>query len=368
MILRETLLQVDLGAIRRNAQRLRAMAGVPVMAVVKADGYGHGAAQVARAALEGGASALAVATVEEGLELREQGLQAPILVLGLCTQRAFGPAVEGRLSLSLCRLEQVSALRRAADGVSGEPVAQLKLDTGMGRIGVRTPEEAVELWQACRRAGVAVEATFTHLATADVETSEGRDYVQEQARRWTAMIDALRAAGFGGRTHAAASAASILYPSLRQDMVREGIALYGTDISESLGLEEALCWKTEVVHLKTIPSGESVSYGRRFVASKPTRVATLPVGYADGYRRALRDRACVLVRGRRAPVIGTICMDQILVDVSQVPGCALGDEAVLLGRQGGERISSQEMAAWADTINYEIMTGISKRVPRVYLP
>ncbi len=367
MILRSTWLEVDLSAIEHNAKVLHEMAGVPVMAVVKADAYGHGLLPVAKAALRGGASALAVAIVEEGLALREAGITAPILVLGISADPAIETAIRNDLILCLSEERQAAVIGAAAKRLQLPARVHLKLDTGMGRIGLRSPEEAAGCLAACRAAGFEPEGVFTHLATADVLDEEGRAYVFEQQARLAAMLQALCTAGFAGIVHAAASAASILFPSLRCDMVREGIALYGTDISGTLDLRPALCWKTHILYLKTIDAGETVSYGRYFTAQRPTRVATLPVGYADGYRRSMRGKAQVLLGGRRMPVIGTICMDQILVDVTDAENPAVGDEVVLLGPQGGDILRDTELAQWADTINYEIMTGITKRVPREYL-
>ncbi len=368
MRLRDTWLEVDLDAIRHNAAAFCREMGVPVMAVVKANGYGHGAVETARAALKGGACCLAVATVEEGLELREAGLQVPVLVLGLSGEAAWGPAVRAGLTLAVADGSQSDSLRRISREAGREALVQLKLDTGMGRIGARSAEDAVRAYRELSTAGAVVSGAFTHFATADIEGEEALAYLHLQAERFSRMTEALRQAGFSGVLHASASAASILRSECRFDLVREGIALYGTDISGALGLREALCWKSRILFLKTIAPGETVSYGRRFTAQRPTMVATLPVGYADGYRRSLTGRAEALVRGRRVPVIGTVCMDQILLDVTDVEGVSLGDETVLLGRQGGQVITSEEMAGWAGTINYEIMTGISARVPRVYLP
>lgn len=364
-LFRETYLQVDLSAIRHNVKAFADMARVPVAAVVKADAYGHGAVPVAKAALEAGAKMLAVALVEEGVTLREAGITAPILTLGLTGEEGLREGLLQGLTLCVCTMEQIKALGSISKKLRMTAHVHLKLDTGMGRIGVRTPEQAAQLYRCCMENGVLVDGVFTHFATADVP--QRQEYVRCQADRLLGMLAALRQAGFNGIVHASASAASILNQDLRFDMVREGISLYGTDISGKLGLRPALTWKTKIVYLKSIADGESVSYGQRFFAQGERRIATLPVGYADGYRRAMAGKAQALVRGQRVPVVGTICMDQIMLDVTDVADAAIGDEVVLMGAQGKDVIADTELAQWADTINYEIMTGISARVPRVYL-
>ncbi|MDR3085869.1 MAG: alanine racemase [Christensenellaceae bacterium] len=368
MRLRGTELFVDLGAIEHNAKALIAATQTPLMAVVKGNAYGHGALQAARAALRAGAKALGVALVEEGLELREGGVSAPILVLGQSLERGLYEGAKADLSLCLSNIESVRALASAAKALRVSPKAQLKIDSGMGRIGFRSAGEAVLAYEEAIKGGITVEAVFTHLATADMPG--GGAYLREQKARFEGVLLALHRAGFSGAAHAANSAAAILYPEVRYDMVRPGIALYGGYFgakAEDFSLRPALTWKAPVVEIKRVEAGESLSYGRRYIAQEVRLVATLPVGYADGYRRGMFGRAEVLIKGRRAPVLGTICMDQILVDLSEIPGVELGDEAVLLGAQGKERISGAEMAGWAgETIDYEIFTGISARVPRVY--
>ncbi|MDR2514698.1 MAG: alanine racemase [Christensenellaceae bacterium] len=368
MRLRGTELLVDLRAIEHNVRALATATQTRLMAVVKGDGYGHGALPVARAALQAGAQALGVALVEEGLALRAGGVDAPILVLGQSLEKGLFEGMKAGLSLCLSNEESVQALVSAAKALRVSPKAHLKIDTGMGRIGFRSAGEAVAAYEAAAKGGVTVEAAFTHFATADMQ--DGAAYLRGQLARFDEALLALRRAGFSGFAHAANSAAAILYPESRYDMVRPGIALYGGQIGwagDGIGLRPALTWKAPVVQIKRLKKGESLSYGRRYIAPEERLIATLPVGYADGYRRSMFGRAEVLLKGRRAPVLGTICMDQIMADVSAIPGVKLGDEAALLGAQGEERITGAQMARWAgETIDYEIFCGISARVPRVY--
>lgn len=365
MSLRKTELIVDLRAIAHNTRVLREVTGAAVMAVVKSDGYGHGAIPVSRAALSAGAKAIGVAIVEEGLELRESGINAPVLVLAPSSAEGLLEGAKAGLSLCVDTRSDIVELAYVKQRHYIMPRIQIKLDTGMGRVGLRSVEEAVSLFRLAAQHGLSIEGVFTHFSTADVE--DGGGYVLEQVERFEHMLKALREAGFSGLVHAANSAASILYPKTRYSMVREGIAMYGSDISGELGLKPALTWKTRVSLVKEIDKGDSVSYGRRYIAGENRVVATLPVGYGDGYRRGMTGKAQALIRGRRVPVLGTICMDQIMIDVSDISDVKAGEEVVLLGRQKDGEITGAEMAAWVDTIDYEIYTGISKRVPRVYI-
>ena len=263
--------------------------------------------------------------------------------------------------------ERVRALSEA--GIRcGEPVCvHIKLDTGMGRIGVRTPQEAASLAQLIDSLpGVRLTGCFTHMATAD---EDWREDTYAQIARFEQLCAAIKAVHPGEITCHAANTASIFrYPQAHFDMVRGGIALYGyPPVEEAKGLRPAMRWAARAVYVKTIEPGDKVSYGGLFEAQRPTRVMTVPVGYADGYRRALTGKGCVLVRGQRARILGRVCMDQIMVDVTDIPGAQVGDEVVLLGAQGDEMIDAQEMADWIGTISYEVICSPSSRVPRVYV-
>ena len=368
-MLRKNVCEIDLSAIRHNVGVMRSAApGAALMAVVKADAYGHGAVPVARAALEAGAERLAVAIPEEGARLRGAGIAAPILVLGAILGREAAEAVAALgLEQAVFDLARARELSDAALRVRREVGVHLAMDTGMGRIGLREPEAVRTLArQIDALPGLRLVGCFTHLSMADEDDPA---YTLRQIRRFEALRAALVLEHPGPiLVHAANSAALFRYPQLHHALVRGGIALYGcAPVPEAVGLRPAMRWVTEAVHVKTIEPGERVSYGGLFEAKRPTCVMTLPVGYADGYRRGISGRGSVLVRGRRAPILGRICMDQMMVDVTDIPGAALGDAVVLLGRQGSQEITAEEMAGWCETIPYEVFCDIGPRVPRVYI-
>ena len=354
--------RVDLGAIRHNAGVLAAAAGdARLMAVVKADGYGHGAVDSARAALEGGATDLAVAAAAEAEELRAAGVDAPIQVMG--PLRGEEVARVGEAGASLTAWTPEMAERAAAAGV---PV-HLKLDTGMGRLGAR-PDAVEALAGAAERSGAEVIGLMTHFATADEREGEGARFFREQLVRFRSAAAGLRARFPRADLHAANSAATLHEPQASFDMVRCGIALYGcspfgTDPGEH-GLRPAMALESYLASIKTLRSRDSVGYGRTFRAARGTRIGLVPVGYADGYARTLSNVAVALVGGRRVPTAGTVSMDQITLDLGPEGGESVGDPVVLLGSQGEERILAEEMAAWRDTINYEVICGVGARVPR----
>ena len=363
---RGTYIQVDLNAIAANTRALRqAIAPTPhMMAVVKANAYGHGLIPVARTALKNGADHLGVAVPEEGEALRKAGIDAPVLVLGPVNQQGAEASVRWGLIQTVFDRERVRMLENAAARLGLVAQVHLKCDTGMGRIGVRTKEELLSVLEeinACPH--VRLTGAFTHFADADGETDA-------YSRAQMAAFEEMRALlPKDILFHAAASAAGVRYPQARYQMVRQGISLYGCPpVPESPKLLPALSWHTEVSYVKTVPPGASVSYGRTFTAQRETRVATLPVGYGDGYHRALSNKAYVLIGGQRCPVIGRVCMDQIMADVSALPpeACRLGAPAVLLGRQGNEEITAEELGAWAGTISYEMLLAPSPRVPVIY--
>ncbi len=368
-MLRYNVCEIDLEAIRNNVRVMReAIAGgADFLAVVKADGYGHGAVPVARAALEAGAAMLAVAIPEEGIELRQAGIEAPILVLGGVEAQAAGDVVKYDLTQVVFDEGCIRALSEAGAAQGKTAKAHLKLDTGMCRIGVRTQQEVQTLVRLIDNLpGIELTGCFTHMATAD---EDEREDTHAQIARFEALCAAIAQVHPGKITRHAANTASIFrYPQAHFDMVRGGIALYGyPPVPEAKGLMPAMRWVAHAVYVKTIEPGDRVSYGGLFEAKRPTRVMTVPVGYADGYRRALTGKGYVLVRGRRAPILGRVCMDQIMVDVTDIPGAQAGDEVVLLGAQGDEVLSAQEMADWLGTISYEVICSPSRRVPRVYL-
>ena len=340
--------------------------GTKFLAVVKADAYGHGAVPVAKAALGAGADMLAVAIVDEGVELRRAGITCPILVLGGIEPAAADMVVKADLTQVVFSEESIRALRTSGLKFGRTAKVHLKLETGMNRIGVRTKERVQELVSLIdSMPWIELTGCFTHMATADSEDDGGATL--EQIKRFEQLCEAIREVHPAPITrHAANTACIFRYPQAHFDMVRGGIALYGyPPVPEATGLRPAMRWVTRAVMVKELRAGDRVGYGGTFTADKPTRVMTLPVGYADGYRRAISGKGCVLVRGQRARVLGRVCMDQIMVDVTDIEGAQAGDEAVLLGRQGEDCIDANEMAAWLDTISYEVLCSPSRRVPRV---
>jgi alanine racemase len=362
---------VDLGAIRRNTAALRRLldAAAQLMAVVKADAYGHGAVPVARAALEAGATALGVATVDEGIELRRAGIGRTILVLGPSLPREAPALVEHGLEQMVADLDAATALAQEATGRRQSVGLHLKVDTGMGRVGV-PPAEAVP---AARRllalSGVRLAGVMTHFADADEGEAGG---APAQLAAFREVLGALRGAGIdAGLAHAANSAGILTLPASHLDLARAGLALYGCHPSREtagrLRLEPALTFRTRVAFVKEVAGGASIGYGRTFTAPGRMIVATLPVGYADGFARGHSNRGAALIGGRRAPIVGRVCMDMTMVDVSATPGVRVGDEAVLYGAQGHEAIPVDEVASLLGTISYEILCAIGKRVRRSYV-
>jgi alanine racemase len=369
-MLRSTYAVIHLPALLKNIRlaKRRLKPETKFLAVIKANAYGHGIVKVGRYLEQSGlVDMLAVAIPEEGVLLREHGVKLPILVLGV-TDPEHVPAVVGNeLTPAVFTADQVRLLERCAKAAGKPANAHVKLDTGMRRIGVTDDamlDELLDAFDECPN--VHMDGVFTHFAKSESDPA----FTKLQAQRFDAFVAKIHARGFRPTLHAANSAATLDYPELQYDMVRFGIALYGCHPdprrTPGSGLTPVMTLVTHISNLKTIPAGEGVSYGLRFIASRPTRVATLPIGYGDGYKRCLTGKADVLIGGVRCPQIGTICMDQMMVDVSEVPLAAIGDEAVLIGRQGNETITADEIADRAETISYEILLSISDRVPRVY--
>lgn len=364
--LRPTVAEVDLEAVRHNVRALKPPRA-ELMAVVKADGYGHGAVAVAGAALSAGATWLGVAMVEEGIHLRESGLEgAPVLVLSEFPPGSEKEALAAGLTPSVYTERGLAAVAAAAEATGSRVGVHVKVDTGMHRVGLWPPQRAREFVRRAVRYGLGFEGLWTHFARAE----EDEELTRGQLRLLLDASEALAAEGLVPRyRHAANSAATILYPDAHLDLVRVGVSLYGLapapGLGERAGLRPAMSLRSEVAMVKRLSPGEGLSYGHRYRMERETTVATVPVGYADGYSRRLSGRAEVLVRGRRHPVAGTVTMDQILVDCGDYPVEA-GDEVVLIGRQGGEAVAADDLSAWSGTINYEIVSGISGRVPREY--
>jgi alanine racemase len=361
--------RVDLGAIERNCRTLLGALseGTQLCAVVKANGYGHGAVEAARAALAGGAARLGVATAEEARELRAAGIGAPLLVMGALAPAELAVALESRADVVAWREGFARAVAERA-GSGARPRVHVKLDSGMGRLGTADPEEALavaELVAGDDRLELA--GAMTHFATAD---ELGDDHFPAQLERFTPFARELKERHPDLILHAANSAATLREPAAHFDMVRCGVAVYGLDpFGEDParhGLEPALALESWVAAVKSFQAGDSAGYGRSWKAPGDTWVATLPIGYGDGWRRALSNDCDVLIRGRRHPLVGTVSMDNITVDLGSETDVQTGDAGVLIGSQGDERILCEEVAKRLDTINYEVVTGLLARVRRDY--
>lgn len=365
-----TWAEIDLEAIAENVRALKRHVGesVEIFAVVKANAYGHGSVPVARVALEAGATRLAVHRAIEGVELRQAGVQAPILVMGYTPPDGADLVVDWRLTPSLMTLEFARALSARASAAGVVTPVHVKIDTGMSRYGLM-PEEALEFLEALRQLpGIYLEGVFTHFATADWSD---QSYTRKQVEVFKGVLAVLHQAGIQAPLiHAANSAATMRLPEAHFNAVRPGIAIYGLEPSGEwqavFPLKPALKLKSRVSRVRWLPPGSGVSYGRTYITSRPTLAALVPVGYGDGYHRILSNRGAVLIRGKRAPIIGRICMDQLVVDITAIEGVQQDDEVVLIGGQGEEIIRAEEVATLAETINYEVTTSLLPRVVRVY--
>lgn len=372
MISRPVWAEVDLGAVAHNIREIRRIvkAETKIMAVVKANGYGHGAFDIARTALKYGVEYLGVATLGEAVKLREQGIEASILVMGYTTLEQVSDLLEHKITTTVFTLDMAEALSHGALERGEKARVHIKIDTGMGRIGFIPQKRTIELIkQIVKMEGLWVEGIFTHFAVAD-ETD--KTYTRQQFRNFTKFISDLEGEGvFIPIKHAANSAAIIDLPETHLDMVRAGVILYGLYPSpevdkERIKLIPAMEVKAKVAFVKKVGSGTSISYGRKYIVEDEAVIASLPLGYADGYTRRLSNQSQVLLGGKRVPIVGTICMDQLMVDASITPQVKVGDEAVIIGRQGQELITVEEIAERLKTINYEIICMLSERVPRIY--
>jgi len=362
--MRPTWAEIDLDSLIHNFNVVKGLLGegVGVLSVVKADAYGHGAVEVGRALEEAGTEMLGVATVEEAAELRDYGIDIPILLLGGMRPDEAPLAAEYSLTPCLFSLDAAEALDAAAEKSGKKLPYHLKIDTGMTRLGVRPEELGAFLSELASYKNIVMEGALTHLAQA---FSESPEETRSQLREFSAIIGKIREKGFTRRyVHTANSAAIRRFPESLMDLVRPGIMLYGADGAEGLPLKPVMKLKSVVIQVRSVPSGTPVSYGGTFVTKRPSVIATLPIGYADGYMRKLSNRAKVSIRGALAPVAGTVCMDLITIDVTDVPGAAVGDEVVLFG---DSLVSVDDVARWAETISYEVLSNTGKRVPRRYV-
>jgi alanine racemase len=372
---RPTFAEIDLTALQHNFKLIRSMlpGTSEILAVVKADAYGHGFEEISRELEDLGVNAFGVAFLAEAIQLRKSGIDKPILLLGGVYPGQERKCIGYNLSTAVFNLEQAQTLNQAAGKLFRKAQIHLKIDTGMGRLGIPYSDAPAFLEELRRMPNLALEGVISHFASADELDESGQHFTRVQAERFEWVLAETRKAGFLPRyTHIANSAGALLGNFAGCNLVRPGITLYGAlpsaDFQGRLDLRPVMRLKSRIAMLKWVEPGTSISYARRFTAGDRTLIASVPVGYADGYPRALTNKGEVLVRGQRVRVTGTVCMDWIMLDVSGINDVAVGDEVVLMGADAsGNCIHAEELAAWAGTIPYEIFCGISKRVPRIYL-
>jgi len=362
--------EVNLDHIKFNLNQVKK--NVPeetlIMAVVKADAYGHGVIPVAEAAVEAGADRLAVALPEEGQELREAGFELPIQILGEVLPGQVSILVNNELIPTISKIETVELLDKLAEEKGITKKVHVKVDTGMGRIGV-FPDNAVNfIKEIMSFKNIEIEGLMTHFAKAD---EEDKDYTYNQWDQFQMVIDRLSEENIEIPIKQAANSATIIdLPHMALNMVRPGIMMYGLrpshEVDQDFTLKPALSWKAKIVYIKEVPPGTGISYGATYITEDKAKIATIPMGYADGYSRLLSNKGEVLINGQRAPIRGRVCMDQFMVDVTHIDDVKVGDEVILIGKQGNAEFSATEMADIIGTINYEITCDITKRVPRIY--
>ena len=362
-ILRPTVAEINLTKLARNLQKVRSSVrvGVKLLTLVKANAYGHGAVEISRYLEKNQlCEFFGVASVEEGLQLRAAGIQNSILVLGsIYPFEAFEYAIKNNLAITIASQAAADAVCKIADKLGQKALCHVKQDTGMGRIGTRRGKVVSVLETLARHPQIILDGLYTHLSSVESDPA----FTEEQIGYYRDTLTHLELKGIHvNHRHVAASTAIHARPDVHYDMVRPGHSAYGLE----KGYEPILSLKTRIVYVKDVPAGGSISYGRSFIADKPMKVATLPLGYGDGYLRALSNKGEVLVRGQRCRVLGNVTMDMLMIDISHVPGAAVGDEVVVVGRQDGAEITLAELAQKAGTIDYELCTLLMPRVPRIY--
>ena len=361
-----TWLEIDLGAIKHNIRELHQITRTQVMPIIKANAYGHGLIGVARAIEESGATWCGVARLEEAVKLRKEGIRINILVLGYTDYLRVGEAVANQVSLTLHNPEMAQQFSEQSRANGSHLRVHVKFDTGMGRLGL-FPKDGIEFvrWLNLQK-GINVEGIFTHFACADEPEN---DTTSNQIKKFNHLIDGLKECGIRPKyVHAANSAGALYFPESRYDLIRPGIAIFGLHPSQKAPLPDtfkpALSWKSRLISIKDLPPGHGVSYGFRYITTKNEHIGVIPVGYADGYRRIANNY--VLVHGKRVPVIGNVCMDQCMLQMDNVPEAKIKDEVILIGSQGDEEITAEDLAESWGTINYEVICGLARRLPRFY--
>lgn len=368
-LVRPTWAEIDLDRLAGNVVAVRNLLpqGCEIIAVVKSDGYGHGSVAVAQAALMAGATRLAVSIVDEAYELRRAGITAPILVLGYTPWDQGEQAARSEIALTVYDMNNARGLAMSARPAGKQLALHLKIDTGMSRLGIMPDDAASFADQLQSLSGCVLQGVYTHFAQADLPDSTPTEL---QLSRFHHALGQLSQRGISiPLIHVANSAAALRFPETRFNAVRLGLAMYGPDeaFSEQVPLQAAMTLKTTVSHAKWVPAGTGLGYGATYVATRPSLIVTLPIGYGDGYTRLLSGKASVLLRGQRIPLVGAICMDQCMADATALQEAAVGEEVVLSGRQGEQVITPAELAGLVGTISYEMIASITRRVPRVYL-
>lgn len=371
--MRPTWIEVNIEALKNNIRNLKSCLsqGVSFMGVIKADAYGHGVEKVAQVLIEEGIERFAVVMVEEGIELREKGFNNPILVLGYVPEEDYLDVVEYNLTPAIYKYCQAEKLNELAEGMDKSVKGHMKIDTGMGRLGFMPNFESIsEIEKIHLLSNINIEGIYTHLSTAD---EKNNPYAIEQLNKFKFILKQLENKNIDiPIKHMSNSAANINFKDMHFNMVRPGTSIYGLYpgpemiINPTIELEPAMSIKSKIVHIKEIPKDSSVSYGRTFISKRPSLIGVIPMGYVDGVFRRLGNRGDVLVNGQRCPIIGNICMDQFMIDLTDLDKVELGDEVVILGKQGKERISAEEIGEIAGTISIEVVTRVGKRVPIIY--
>lgn len=364
--------EIDLDAIGHNIREIkgRLKKNTHLMAVVKADGYGHGALEVSQVCLYNGADMLAVATCDEGVALRKNNIFVPILILGYTVENCLEDVVLNNLTQTIFSYELAKQLSDTAVRLGKTANVHLSVDTGMSRIGFLPCGESLdEIDRIFELPALDITGIFTHFSTAD---EKDKAFTRQQFERFLYMTEGIEKRGHKGLIRHCANSASIIdLPDMQLDMARAGIIIYGmlpsNEVGRGLDLKPAMSIKTHVSYVKELPEGVGVGYGRTYYTNKLTRIATLPIGYADGYSRQLSNRARVIVKGEYAPVIGNVCMDQMMIDITHIKDVKMGDEVIIMGKSGDKAVTAEELGALMGTINYEVVCGIGKRVPRVYV-
>lgn len=363
--------EINLDAIGHNIREIKNKIKdtTKLLAVVKADGYGHGAIEVSQECLKNGADWLGVATCDEGVEIRNAGIDVPVLILSKTVELQLETVINNNLTQTVYTMDMARELSSVAKRLCKTAFVHIKIDTGMNRIGFMPGDESLKIIEEIFNLdNIRVTGVFTHFSTAD---EKDKDFTAEQYKRFRFITDALKAKGHTDIIcHCANSAAIIDMPQYQMDMVRSGIITYGLfpsdEVSRTIDLIPAMSIKSQIIHIKTLDEGIGIGYGRTYYTDKKTTVATVPVGYADGYSRLLSNKARVIINGQYAPVIGNVCMDQLMVDITGIRA-EVGDVVTLMGKNDGLEISAEELAAIEHTINYEVVCDVSKRVPRIYI-